>query len=453
TFEESLTAFWLSSKNLKNSLAHHAYLKKIKKPQELMQKVFRLNEAPNLPDQFKLLGLKNILLLGYGLEGQTTEKYLKKNYPGLKIGLADQKDGLDYLAKQKHFELAIKTPGINRKEMAIPYTTATNLFFSQANQMIIGITGTKGKSTTASLIYQILKTAGLKTELVGNIGQPMLKVLLKKTDPKAILVIELSSYQLDDIKYSPHIAVAINLFPDHMNYHQSKEKYYLAKKNITNFQNSGDFFIYNRHFSQLKNWAKKTQARAVAFNREKVKNYQTKILGRHNQENIQAAIAVTKLFKIPDQTINQALKEFKPLPHRLQFIGEYRKIKFYDDAISTTPESTIMAIKTLKNIGTILLGGQDRGYNFKELEKIVRQYKIKNIVLFPNSGQRMFKNKKGLNILTTTKMSDAVRFAYQNTPPGKICLLSTASPSYSLWRNFEDKGDQFQAWAKKYSRE
>ena len=147
------------------------------------------------------------------------------------------------------------------------------------------------------------------------------------------------------------------------------------------------------------------------------------------------------------------------MPHRLEFVGEFKGIKFYDDAISTTPESTIMAIKSLNNVDTIFLGGKDRGYNFLPLEKTIKKYKIKNIILFPDSGDRIFhrvarsrsqeKLKKGFNILRTNNMEKAVRFAYQYTKKGKICLLSCASPSYSLWKNFEEKGKQFQYFVKK----
>ena len=135
---------------------------------------------------------------------------------------------------------------------------------------------------------------------------------------------------------------------------------------------------------------------------------------------------------------------FKPLPHRLEFVGEFKGISFYDDAISTTPESTIMAIKALKNIGTIFLGGEDRGYDFHELEKILKRYKIKNIAFFPESGGRILKSRKGFSVLETRSMEEAVRFAFKNTPKGQICLLSTASPSYSVWKNFEEKGNLFQ---------
>ena len=132
------------------------------------------------------------------------------------------------------------------------------------------------------------------------------------------------------------------------------------------------------------------------------------------------------------------------MPHRLEFVGEFKGIKFYDDAISTTPESTIMAIKALKNIGTIFLGGEDRGYDFRKLEKIGKQHNIKNVVLFPDSGGHIFKSRRGFNVLETRSMEEAVLFAFKNTPKGQICLLSTASPSYSVWKNFEEKGNLFQ---------
>jgi len=148
-----------------------------------------------------------------------------------------------------------------------------------------------------------------------------------------------------------------------------------------------------------------------------------------------------------------AVKKFKPLPHRLQMIGKFKEIIFYDDAISTTPESTILAIESLKQIGTIFLGGTDRGYDFNKLVEVVIDYKIPNIVLFPDSGEKifgLFQKVTGINFLKTESMEEAVKFAYKYTQKNKICLLSNASPSYSLWKNFEEKGDLFQFFVKKY---
>jgi UDP-N-acetylmuramoylalanine--D-glutamate ligase len=289
----------------------------------------------------------------------------------------------------------------------------------------------------------------------------MLEALLKPIDPNEIFVLELSSYQLDDLEFSPNIAVVLNLFPEHMNYHGSLKNYYEAKKNIINFQKTADFFIYNAQDKNLKKWAKTACAQLIPFNdptspfkipiQKILEGTKIPLIGQHNQANIKAALTVANFLKLPEKKIQKALETFEPLPHRLQFVGEYKGIKFYDDAISTTPESTIMAIKALKNVGTILLGGEDRGYEFSQLEITLKKYKIKNLVLFPETGKRMIKAKKSFNILETFSMEEALKFAYKNSPKGSICLLSTASPSYSLWKNFEEKGDQFQFFVKQHA--
>ena len=380
------------------------------------------------------------------------KKYLKKYFPKLKLGIADESLNKNYLESQKNYDLVIKTPGIKKEKVLIPCITATNLFFSQNKNFTIGVTGSKGKSTTASLIYGILKEAGKKVRLLGNIGAPMLGALMNKVDPAEIFVLELSSYQLDDIAYSPNIAVALNFFPEHMDYHGGVENYYQAKKKIVSFQNCEDVFVYNTKDQKLKNWASATVAQKKSFAEISLDGFESSLLGEHNQNNIRAAVTVAKEFGISDDEIKKALKKFKPLAHRLEFVGEFEAIKFFDDAISTTPESTMMALDAIENVGTIFLGGQDRGYDFSKLEKQIRKKGIKNVVLFPDSGQRIFKSKKGLNILETREMKEAVAFAYEHTPRGSVCLLSTASPSYSVWKNFEEKGEQFQFWVKKLSK-
>jgi UDP-N-acetylmuramoylalanine--D-glutamate ligase len=158
-----------------------------------------------------------------------------------------------------------------------------------------------------------------------------------------------------------------------------------------------------------------------------------------------------RLLKTHESDIKKAIKNFSSLPHRLEPVGTYNGITFYDDAISTTPESTIMAIKSLPQIGTIFLGGEDRGYDFKQLEKELRKHKIPNVVLFPTTGKRILKSRKGFKILETKDMKEAVDFAFKNTPKGQICLLSTASPSYSVWKNFEEKGDLFQKFIRAHA--
>ena len=441
TFEEAQTALHLAKKKFADS----SIVRQLGAPAKLSPEVFKTQKENSIPEQFKFLGMGNALIIGYGKEGKVTEKYLKKHYPNLKIGIADEKQERGYLKKQSAFDIAVKTPGIKKELVTIPYTTATNMFFSKLSgqNRIIGVTGSKGKSTTSSLIYEILKTAGENAVLLGNIGKPMLAYLMNPIKKDAIFVLELSSYQLDDIKFSPDIAVVTNLFPEHMDFHGNVKKYYEAKKNIIKFQTPENYFVYNK---KTVSWLKEYKGTAVPFSKNA---YQSNLIGEHNKSNIAAAAAAAQLSAVPQAIIKKAVKNFKGLPHRLEFVGEFKGIKFYDDAISTTPESTIMAIKSIQKIDTIFLGGQDRGYDFSHLEKTVKKYKIKNIVLFPDSGKKIIKNPKGINILKTNKMENAVKFAYQHTKKGSICLLSCASPSYSLWKSFEEKGSQFKYFVKK----
>jgi UDP-N-acetylmuramoylalanine--D-glutamate ligase len=451
TFEESSAAFVLGSKQFASDFIVRQLAEHVKISEQEIKQLFKPQSNSMVPDRLEFLGMKNALILGYGKEGMATEVYLQKQFPTLKTAVADESRTKDYLDMQKDFDIAVKTPGIHKSKVTIPYTTATNIFFSEVKargNLIIGVTGSKGKSTTASLIAAIIKTAGRDVQLVGNIGNPMLEVLLKPIKQDEIFVVELSSYQLDDIRYSPDIAVVTNLFPEHMDFHGGLEQYYEAKKNIIRFQNPGDLFFYNGTNKLLKDWAKETKAMAIAA---KAQQLPSNLLGKHNEENISLAIAVADSLGISKDHIARAVQDFQPLSHRLELVGTFQGITFYDDAISTTPESTILAIEALKNVDTIFLGGQDRGFDFSPLEKAIKKYKIKNIVLFPDSGSKIHLND--LNVLNTASMEEAVKFAYENTAAGKTCLLSCASPSYSLWKNFEEKGDEFKKFVMEYSRE
>jgi len=398
---------------------------------------------------------KKILILGYGIEGKATYDFLKKYCPRATVGIADQKDSPgsdDYLKKQADYDLVIKTPGIPKRLVTKPYTTGTNIFFANANRPIIGITGTKGKSTTTTLIYSILKEGDLNAYLIGNIGIPMLSELMTEKTDDAIYVCELSSYQLEDIEYSPYISVILNLFPEHMDYHGSFENYKTVKKRIIYHATSKDYFVYNPDYPELLELAKLTKAKGVPFVEELF--FPTEIIplrGEHNIENVRAAVTVARIIDVPDEAIEAAVRKFTPLPHRLEFVGNFRGIDFYDDAISTTPESTIMAINSIPNIQTIFLGGKDRGYDFSLLAGKIADSGIKNIVLFPESGAKMkplLSHIPGIKLFETSDMKEAVKFAYENTKPGMACVLSTASPSYSVWKNFEEKGDLFKKFVK-----
>ncbi len=392
---------------------------------------------------------KHILIAGYGIEGRATKTFLETYVPSARITITDSSDGADYLVKQADYEVVIKTPGIPARDITVPYTTATNIFFANlpTGAQTIGVTGSKGKSTTTSLIYHILKTGGKQVKLVGNIGTPMLSAF-DPTDGNTIYAIELSSYQLADITYSPHIAVIVSLFLEHIPYHGTVEKYYEAKKNIITNTSPEDYYVFNPSYPQLANWATESKAQALPYATD-MPHTTSKLIGGHNQDNLRAAYTVSQLFHISDDVFKSAVASFQPLPHRLETVGTYQGITFIDDAISTTPESTIAALNAIPNVSTIFLGGEDRGYDFSQLIDMLYDKHIENIVVFPDSGNRIAeelhtKHPDILNIKHVHEMQDAVNYAFEHTPSGSVCLLSSASPSYSLWKNFQEKGDQFQ---------
>lgn len=398
---------------------------------------------------------KSILILGYGKEGKATEEYLRHMVPGIRLDYADRESDSNYLAKQSGYDLVIKTPGIPKSLVTRPYTTATNIFFANCHNTVIGVTGTKGKSTTSSLIHHILTHAGRKSHLIGNIGNPALSELKDEVGKEDVFVMELSSYQLDDINFSPHISVVLNLFPEHMNYHGSIDSYFNAKKNIIKHVKPEDVFVYNPDYPLLSDWAKEMKCILLPFS-SGVSFNETKLKGKHNIDNIRAAATVALHLGISLDNIAKAVATFNPLPHRLEKVGEFKGITFYDDAISTTPQSTEAALRTVPGVATIFLGGQDRGYDFSSLAGLLSQLNVANIVLFPESGFKIRETLRSYSqynplILETSKMEEAVLFAYQHTPPGSSCLLSTASPSYSVWKNFEEKGNEFKFYVNKHA--
>lgn len=407
----------------------------------------KTQQAHTVPTRFRLAGMESVLILGYGREGKATEQFLKVQYPHVRVGVADQQDGTNYLQQQEHYDAVIKTPVIPGVQVTRPYTTATNIFFSVVpREQVIVVTGSKGKSTTASLVYAMLVAGGKKARLIGNIGVPVLASIMEvPLAPDEYLVCELSSYQLADVDVSPHIAGVTVLFPEHLDHHGSKEHYYDAKRNVTRFQTSDDLFIYGADDPMLTNWAQYTKAQGMPVQGPApfvIDN--PRLLGAHNTCNVHLAYTIAAQCGVSQQDAQRAVQEFAGLPHRLENIGTYKGVTFYDDAISTTPESTIAALQALGTVHTIFLGGTDRGYDFTVLEQKLKEHGVQNIVLFPDSGAHILTDETPFTVLHTNSMDEAVAFAYAHTPPGDICLLSCASPSYSLWKNFEEKGDLFQ---------
>lgn len=393
---------------------------------------------------------KKIVILGFGREGKNTLKFLKKLFPKKKIAIADQKFDKNYLKKLKNYDVVIKSPGIPFK--IVPRNvlgriiTQTDIFFDNCQGQIVGVTGTKGKSTTSSMIYQALKADSIKTRLIGNIGKPVLSYL-KQTD---VFVYELSSHQLYNLKKSPHIAVLLNIYPEHLDYYKNFKDYAEAKANITEHQTKDDFLIYNSGNKIVSQIARKSRAKKIP------------IKGEYYELDKNAARAVGKIFKIPAKIIEKAIKNFKPLPHRLELVGAFKGITFYDDALSTIPETAIYALDALGDrVETIFLGGYDRGLKFDNLAKRIIKSKIKNVILFPTTGKFIWQaiQKEQKYFMTSRvkpffvdNMRDAVKLAYEHTNKGKIALLSCASTSFSLFRDYREKGNLFKKYVKLYAK-
>ncbi len=433
----------------------------------------------------KLNELKNkrILILGFGKEGQDTFLFLRKLFPDKKIGIADKSEkikrpdknsvlylGKNYLKVIGDYDVIIKSPGVPfkilPKSALKKITTQTDIFFDNCPGKVVGVTGTKGKSTTASMIYEILKTAGVKAHLVGNIGKPVLNLLLSAAPEDVypahltaecdrVYVYELSSHQLYNIRKSPHIAVFLNIYPEHLDYYRNLNEYAKAKANITLWQTKEDFLVYNSEDKLVKEITKKSKAKKIP------------IKGKYYELDKNAARAVGRIFKIPSKTIEKAIKKFKYLPHRLELVGTYKGIIFYNDALATIPQATMAAMDTLGNkVQTIMLGGFDRNIDFKELAKRVLDSKIKNVILFPTTGRKIWQSIRQaqdkalrqkhpvvsrIEPFPVDNMKDAVRLAYKCTGKGKICLLSCASSSFSIFKDYKEKGNLFKKFVKKYS--
>ncbi|TSC79369.1 MAG: UDP-N-acetylmuramoyl-L-alanyl-D-glutamate synthetase [Candidatus Peregrinibacteria bacterium Gr01-1014_25] len=441
---------------------------------------------------------KTVCILGFGKEGRSTLAALRKYAPTAEVTIADQakkedgrrkteetnvrwQTGGDYLHNLDRFDVIIKSPGIPPSSQLTAHssqlTSATQIFLdsiADSGATVIGVTGSKGKSTTASLIHHILHAAGKDAHLVGNIGKPVLDYL-ERAKPNTFFVQEMSSAQLMDLTTSPHTAVITSFFPEHLDYHGSVDAYQEAKRHITRFQGAADAVFFNRHSKGAQAIAEESPGKRTPFGPEDapLRIEETHLIGEHNLGNIAGAFAVAMHVGIDRATALDAIATFTPLPHRLQSLGIHHGIEWIDDAISTTPESTIAALDALGDrVATVILGGTDRGLDFTSLGKRIAHSPVRTVILFPGSGPRIRKaieeampppplpartehpsphgggaggeGAQEICFFDAPSMADAVAHAKQHTPQGMICLLSTASPSYNMFKNFEEKGEVFQ---------
>ena len=427
----------------------------------------------------KIISGKEICLVGFGREGQSTLKALRSAEPKIKVAIIDSKTGPDYLQDLKKYNFIIRAPGVPIKlikkyaSVKVLITSQTKLFFDLSPAKIIGVTGTKGKSTTASLIAGVLKQK-FNVQLVGNIGRPPLDYL-DKLKPDSLVVFEISSHQLSDLTRSPQIAVMMNLFPEHLDYYSDFEEYAVAKKNITEFQTKKDLLIYNLADKKISQIAGKSLAKKISFGLN-VKSgadcyvdgdyiyfkrqpifpiEKSPIVGEFNLVNLMPAVIIGKQFKIKDELIVKAITTFKPLPHRLEVAGKVKGITFINDSLATAPRAAMSAIKAFKDsLGTLIVGGYDRGLDQRELAKTIVEEKVPIVIVFPTTGEKIAKaierNKKTvIKIFRADNMREAVSLAKRHTPKGKTCLMSPGAASFNMFKDYQDRGEQFKAAVKK----
>lgn len=369
------------------------------------------------------------------------------------------------------FELMVKNPGIRYDnpmvkkalEKEIPVITEVELAYLISDAPIIGITGSNGKTTTTTMIAEVLTAGGQSGLLSGNIGFPASQVATTATKNDT-LVMELSSFQLMGIEtFHPEIAVITNLMPTHIDYHGSFENYVAAKWNIQKNMSKSDFLVLNFNQTLAKELAAKTQATVVPFSTtEKVDGAYLEgnmltfrgepvmaadelgVPGSHNVENALATIAVAKLRGIENQVIKETLAGFGGVKHRLQYIGEINHVKFYNDSKSTNILATQKALSGFDNSKVILIaGGLDRGNEFDELVPDIQG--LKKMVILGESAARVKRaaDKAGVSYMDAADVKDATQKAFAEAQAGDIVLLSPANASWDMYPNFEVRGDEF----------
>ncbi|MDD4830045.1 MAG: UDP-N-acetylmuramoyl-L-alanine--D-glutamate ligase [Bacteroidales bacterium] len=423
------------------------------------------------------LGDNKIVIFGFGKEGQSTFRLLRKLFPNKLIGLQDNNpkirdiEGLseelndkilkfhvgDDASYSQEYDLVIKSPGIALNKMTRTYneqqiTSQTDIFLQQYAHQCIGVTGTKGKSTTSTLIYKILKEKHEDVLLAGNIGVPMLD-LIDQITPNTIIVLELSAHQLQFIKKAPKVSVLLNLYQEHLDHFQTYEQYQEAKLNILKYQDeNNNAFLYNSNDKLIGEWIDKLQKKTSLIPID-IKDYSfpepTTLKGEHNKFNIMIAYNVAKFLGKESEEGLKSIIEFNGLEHRLQFVCERDEVTYYNDSISTIPQATLAALRSLKNVQTLILGGKDRGIDYSILKNILFEFEdLKNIVFVSEAGKRISKiiienNSKDINYLFSNNFDEIVTWCKTKTQKGKKVLLSPAAASYDMFKNFEERGNTF----------
>jgi UDP-N-acetylmuramoylalanine--D-glutamate ligase len=438
---------------------------------------------------------KKVGILGYGQEGQAVARYLLNH--GITPVVFDKQqlsnvtletvNGNDYLAQLNRVEVIFRSPGIWRLHPEIVkfeqqggiVTSQTKWFFAQARGQIIGVTGTKGKGTTCSLIHHFLQVANLPAQgnlyLTGNIGKLQPLDFLDELQPHDLVVYELSSFQLQDLDKSPHIGIVLMVTSDHLDHHRNLEEYHQAKAHIVSHQSAADFAIINDDNPVSRNIGSLSRGQKLYFSRRHpvstgayIENGQINIVGlpdlgeqlafpvslinlpgQHNWENVSAAILAGLLTGVRPEVIRQALPEFHGLPHRLELVHEHQGIKFYDDSIATVPETSIAAIKSFTEPVIAIVGGSDKGAEYNDLAGFLSTApNAKAVVLIGTTASKIKQSLLAAKYQGTildgfTNFKDALQATKQLAAPGDVVLLSPGCASFDWFKNYQARGDEF----------
>lgn len=431
---------------------------------------------------------KKIAILGFGREGKSTYNFIKNNIENYDVTIIDGNEkllennsnlledknlnfvlGSSYLEDLDKYDLIIKTPGISFKSIDVSniknkITSQLELVLSVFKNNSIGITGTKGKSTTTSLIYNVLKDQGKDAYLLGNIGIPLLDYV-NEFNEDSILVIEISGHQLEYINTSPKYGIVLNLYEEHLDHFGSLDNYYNSKLNMFKYQNDNDYALYCSDNEVLNNYVlnnnylgNKISASLngnsdiycrndyIYSGNNKLYNINDEryLLGNHNLLDIMFVLKISELFNLNIVKATKTINNFKGLEHRLELVGTYDEVTYYNDAIATIPEATIYAIETLGNVDTLIFGGMDRGIDYSNFIEYLAKSNVKNLIAMKDSGYKIADKIKEIgtlnNIYYADDLKEAVRIAKENTKKGTICLMSPSAPSYNDFKNFEEKG-------------
>lgn len=432
----------------------------------------------------------NIAILGYGLEGHAALLYWQKLHPEAVFTICDADanfaaeelnalpDGVktvlgsDYLAGLDAYDIIIRSPQVHPKavqaantvDISDKITTVNNEFLRVCpTKNVIGVTGTKGKGTTSSLIYHMLKAAGFIVHIGGNIGIPALELLNNNIQPDDYVVLELSNFQLIDVKYSPRLAVCLMVVPEHLDWHSNVTEYVHAKQQLFRWQNGGDTAVYFGGNELSKEVVAVSAGIQLPYYQDPGAHIQgtiitiddraicdvseVKLLGAHNWQN--ACAAVTAVWQVTQDAaaIQQVLTTFAGLPYRLELVREVAGVKYYNDSFGTTPETAMVAMQAFTDPKVVILGGSDKKADYASLATTVATTNVRRVILIGEQAARIKASLEAEGFYNFTEiagdMAEIVAAARAATEPGDVVLLSTACASFDMFANYKDRGNQF----------